>query len=301
METKYSDFIKEYAVEGDGSQNTLTYKGFFLSPEDSLSKHCVLVLSGTSIQLRDIQVVFDHLLKKGYAVAAIERNIGHLFNIYMHPASDRLSALKHFIRHLTQDLGVDHIDIIAQSYASAEVVRALMDAPETYTAHISSIVMVNPAGFNRSIRYLPHCLRFLFIHMLSEYVKTARLIITCKRKGAAETKRYIRKWGALNSFFIKTLQNPARTFREIADIVSFDITSQLRFLLKKHGDLFYFVLNKDDTLVAVEKTLSWSQRSVPESHILVFPGNHLDSFIDENQILLISELIDKINNRVIHA
>ena len=300
METKESD-LKNYTINGNNSQNTLTYKGFFHSSEARISSHCVLVLSGTSIQLKDIQLVFDQLLKKGYAIAAIERNIGHIINTHMHPASERVLALKDFIHHLTEHLGVNRIDIIAQSYASFEVVRALIDTPEAYAKHISSILMVNPAGFDNNIKYLSHCLRFLFIHILSEYAKTVWSIVTYKFKKSVETKYYRRKLRALNSFFIKTLQNPIRTFKEIADIVSFDITPDLESLLEKNEYSLYFVLNQDDNLVAAGKTLSWSQRSVPNSHILVLPGNHLDSFIDENQILLISKIIDKINNREHHA
>jgi pimeloyl-ACP methyl ester carboxylesterase len=299
MET-IASYLKDYTIDRD-SQNSLTYKGFFYRPEASMPNHCVLVLSGTSIQLKDIQIVFEHLLKKGYTVAAIERNIGHIININMRPASERLLSLKDFIHQLTEHLGVDRIDVIAQSYASFEIVRTLMDAPEAYEKHISSIVMVNPAGFDSSIRYVPHCLRFLFIHILSEYIKTIRRFVTYKLKRSTEAKYYRRKWRALNSFFIKTLQNPTRTFREIADIVSFDITPHLEFLLGKYKYPLYFVLNQNDNLVASEKTLSWSKRFVPGSHILVFPGNHLDSFIDENQVLVISELINKINNREHHA
>ncbi len=301
MNTRYSDFIQEYQVERDCSKKKITYNGLFIRPKAKKSEHCVLVLTGTSVQLQDIQLFIDSLVNKGYAVAAIDRNIGNILNIEIHPKLDRLLALKHFLSHLTEKFGVDKINIVTQSYASFETVRTLINDPETYAKKISNIIMVNPAGFNNRIKYIPHCLRFLFIHMLSEYIKTLRYFIMYKLKISSETKHYARKMRALNSFLIKTLQNPTRTFREIADITSFDIRPYVELLLKKYGYPFYFVLNRDDNLVAMKNTLSWSQIAVPNSNILVFSGNHLDSFIDERQILLILELIDKIHSRKYNA
>lgn len=92
-----------------------------------------------------------------------------------------------------------------------------------------------------------------------------------------------------------------RTFREIADIVSFDISSCVAMLAETYGFAFYFALNMDDNLVDASRTLAFARSRVPGDRILTFRGNHLDSFINERQIASIADLIGAMDQREHHA
>lgn len=301
MNGRLSDFIKTYSTGTDGALSSMEYGGLFIEAHGSPPDQCILVLSGTSIQLADIEFFINCLVGEGYSVASIERDIGGLIDFKTDSKADRKLALGDFIDHLKRDRGVSNIYIIAQSYAALEVVRLLVEAPETYRASIPAVVFVNPAGFDRQMRYLPHCFRFLFIHVLSGYASAvAKLVMN--RRNAPETRRdFRRKLTAVHSFFIKTVRNPIRTFKEIADIVSFDIIPYVKLLIEKYGFSFHFVLNGDDNLVSASRTLEWVRRLVPHENVTVFPGNHLDFFVDERQIVSFLDTLGMIAVRGRHA
>lgn len=301
MTSRLSDLTRVFTTGGDGSSPSVEYRGLFVEPGGARSDRCILVLSGTSIQLEDLEFFINHLVDKGHPVASIERNIGGLVDLKTESQRDRKLALRHFVHYLTGTGGISRIDVIAQSYAAFEVVRLLVEDPESYKAHISGVVLVNPAGFDEHIRYLPHCLRFLFIHVLSAYASALKGLLLRGRLGSGPTPDFRRKLRAVHSFFIKTIRNPIRTFKEISDIVSFDIIPYMKLLIDKYGYSFYFVLSCNDNLVSARDTLGWSRRLVPDENITVFPGNHLDPFIDGRQVEYLMNSMETLACRGQHA
>lgn len=160
-----------YCVPTNGSSEEIQYQCLFIRNNGQSKTHCILLLSGTSTQLSDIEYFISRLLERGYALASIERFIGGPFNIRRKPGIERKEALKHFIHQLKENYQIERIEIITHSYASFEVIRLLMDAPELYKEYIRNIIFINPAGFKEDIKFIPHCLRFTFIFILKEYVR----------------------------------------------------------------------------------------------------------------------------------
>lgn len=148
MIIRSADAVREFSTGTEASAHGITYQALYIHPDFSRLKGCTLILSGTSIQIADIEPVIAHLQERQYTVAAIERRIGHFFHVRIDPKSERKAALTHFLRYLKTDCGMKNILIIAQSYASFEVVRALMDDPEAFRNHVAGILFVNPAGFS---------------------------------------------------------------------------------------------------------------------------------------------------------
>ncbi|MBW1892951.1 MAG: hypothetical protein JRI91_04555 [Deltaproteobacteria bacterium] len=288
--------VNHYQVqpEAKDSLKEIKYEGLFIKNENKLKKHCILMLSGTSTQLADIDYFISHLVDREYSIASIERFIGGPFNIWIKPKLERKEALKHFICQLKENHNIEKIDIIAHSYAPFEVIRLLIDAPELYRKYVGNILFINPAGFNDNIKYIPHCLRFSFIFIMKEY---GSALVNLLRKGTGDKflrEFYLNKLRAITSLFLKTIQNPVRTFKEVADIVSFKLSFHVKNLIELYGYNFHFFLNTGDELVNVSKTLQQIKELVPEKRIMTFSGNHLDILIHKNQIKLFLNYLDKI-------
>lgn len=283
-------------LETDPFLKEIAYDGLFIRNGSELKKHCVLILTGTSTQLADVNYFINHLIRRGYSVASIDRFIGGPFHVRMKPKLERKAALKHFICQLREKYGMQKVDIIAHSYAPFEVIRLLTGDPELYKKYIGNILFFNPAGFNDNIKYISHCLRFSFIFIMKEYIRSlvGLLLIRKGMKDRFLKEFYWNKLRAINSLFFKTIQNPVRTFKEVADIVSFKLSTHVEKLIKNYGYKFHFILNTDDELVASSKTIQHIKGLVPEKRIITFPGNHLDILIHKRQIRVLLDYLDKV-------
>lgn len=286
----------DYRVTPDGTSKEIRYQALVVkSNDDFRNKDCIVFLSGTSTQLVDVEFFMGHLLERNHCVASIERFIGGPFDMGIKPDIERKEALKHFIRQLKVNHQIEQFDIIAHSYASFEVVRLLADNPESYREYLRNIIFINPAGFNDHIRFIPHCLRFTFIFILKEYLRVLGYFLKKSReKNAGDRDFYARKLRATNSLFLKTIQNPVKTFKEVADIASFKLKPIVKELIEKYGYTFYFVLNTEDELVAVSQTLKFARHLLPENRIISFPGNHMDLLVNKGQIINFLNILDEI-------
>lgn len=285
----------DYQTQPDNdSGSAITYKGLLVLNTDKSKRHCLLVLSGTSTQISDIGFFIDRLIERGYSVASIERVIGGPFHVWMKPKVERKEALKHFLRQLIETHHIEKIDIIAHSYAPFEVVRLLLTAPERYRRNIDNLLFVNPAGFNDHIQYIPHCLRFSFIFIMKEW---GRAVLNRVRPSISDRlfkEFYFNKLHAITCLFLKTVINPVRTFREVADIVSFKLTGHVKQLIDRYGYKVYFFINTGDELVMASKTLDHVKQFVPENRIRTFPGNHLDMLIHREQTNTFLDYLDNV-------
>lgn len=286
--------ILDHCVEIDQTSEKIKYQGVVVKKDDKFITQCIILLSGTSTQLADISYFLNCLKERGYSVAAIERFIGGLFDIRVKPEFERKAALKDFIHQLTENHRIQKFHVIAHSYASFEVIRLLIDDPITYRKYIENIIFINPAGFNDALRFFSHCLRFTFIFIFKEYLRVFFSLFKASGNDDFLKTFYKKKFHATTSLFFKTLQNPARTFKEVADIVSFKIKPHMQTLIEEYGYNFHVALNTDDELVPVAATLHQLIGVLAEKRIMRFPGNHMDLLINDKQIRLFLDHLDKI-------
>jgi len=301
MGIQLTEYTQSYTYTSKQPSWRSDYNALFIDSASELSDVCILVLTGTSTQLEDIAFFIRQLVKTHFTIAAIERSVCGVRYLNLSPASDREATLKHFIHHLKTHYGIKKIVILTHSYASLEIIRLLAKNPASYKEHIDHIIFANPVGFGKKSSYISHCFRFLFIHILSEYILSIRLALNRESKSFNTNMRNKRKLKALNSFFKKTLQDPLRTTKEIWDIVSCDIREQVKLLMQEHGYSFSFILNKNDNLVSSSEVLVFLQQLDSSSNPILFSGNHLDCLTDERQVLTLINNIHKITARGSHA
>jgi pimeloyl-ACP methyl ester carboxylesterase len=254
---------------------------------------CVLLLSGTSTQMDDLRYFTEFLVEQGLAVAVLQRFIGGPLDVGFDPIQRRRSALRHALEYLDRERGMQRVLVLAHSYASLEVVRVLSEAPQRYASLICDLVLINPAGFLPQRRFVRHCLRFLFLAMLREYLwVTVRLLAPSRD---AETREFLhRKRTGTATLFLKTLANPMRTFREVADVVSCDIRPPLVQLVREHGYRVHAFVNTDDNLVVPHATLRELGPLLQPGSLRSCPGHHMDHFFDISQMRHLSEFLKQV-------
>lgn len=301
MGIQLTEYTQSYSYTPRRPSWRSDYNALFIDSTNEHSDVCILILTGTSTQLEDVGYFIRQLVKAHFTTAAIERSVFGVRYLNLSPGADREATLKHFIYHLKMHYGVKKIIILTHSYASLEIVRLLAKNPTSYTEYIDHIIFTNPVGFGKKSSYITHCFRFLFIHILSEYICSIKTALNRDKKTIKDNMRNRRKLKVLNSFLKKTLQDPLRTTKEIWDIVSCDIRGQVKLLMQKHGYSFSFVLNKNDNLVSSSETLIFLRQLDSSSSPLLFSGNHLDCLTDERQVLKLIDNIHKITVRGSHA
>ncbi len=271
-------------VKLSGPKQEIQCQGLVIKKDEISSDHCIVFLSGTGTQLCDTSILIESLADKGYTVAAIERFIGGISDVRIKPQIERKTALSLFLHYLTKEHLLVKYHIIAHSYAAFEIIRLLADAPEYYRKHIQNIILINPAGFNETIRFVPHCLRFTFLFILKEYIRGFFHWIKAGNQCNPLKVVYANKLKITHSLFVKTIQNPVRTYKEVADIVSFKIKPYMQHLIENHDYRFHFVLNTGDELIPISATLGQVNHMIPEDNIMTFPGNHMDLLVHKKQI-----------------
>lgn len=245
---------------------------------------CVLLLTGTSTQLKDVSHFTDFLAQKGHAVAAVERFVGGPFDVGYNPKQERSETLKAALSFLRETGQVERIQIVAHSYAAFETVRLLVEDPEQYLQCIDNVILVNPAGFGRNSGFIGHCLRFLFFMVLKEYWYSGTQVLFSRNLSAAAQQTLVRKMRLTTSLLLKTLLNPVKTMKEVADVVSFQVAPHLRQLVMDNGYRFHVFLNSNDNLLTPEETLRELQDLLPARSVMTCPGHHSDLFVDAPQM-----------------
>jgi hypothetical protein len=283
--------VKTYRI---GNPRPFRYQGMFIPKSDGRTLDCAFVLTGTSTQLIDIEYFLSQLAETGTNVAAIERVVGGMTDIHVRPDIERKKALGHFLAQLKKDHGIEQFDIISHSYASHEIIRLLSEDPTDHLAHIRSVVLINPSGFNHSLRFLPHCFRFLFLYVIKSYVRFFLKRASHRLPLGEDDRRGLR---SLNALFLKTIRNPVRTVKEVNDIVSHDFRPQIRTLVGSYGYRFLVVLNVHDELVPVVRTARFIRRELPSVGILELPGNHLDTLNHRDMIRSLFEALNRFNGK----
>jgi len=254
---------------------------------------CILLLTGTSMQIEDVAYFTEFLEQKGHAVATLERFVGGPFDVGYDPQKDRTDSLEAALGFLLETRRVARLQIVAHSYAIFETVRVLCKDPERYAGRISNIILVNPAGFCKKTRFVRHCLRFTFLMVLREYWQSARKIVLGHGGEPESGALLARKLRATRTIFLKTVYNPSKTFKEVADVVSFKVKPYLTQLIE-NGYRFHLFINMDDNLVAPEETLRELQDLLPASSLMTCPGNHMDLFVDGGQMTLFNAFLTDI-------
>jgi hypothetical protein len=254
---------------------------------------CVLLLSGTSTQVDDLGYFTGFLVAQGLAVAVLQRFIGGPLDVGFDPVQERRRALHNALEYLDRERGMQRILVLAHSYASLELVRVLSDAPQRYAGLVSDIVLINPAGFLPQRRFVRHCLRFLFLAMLREYLwATVRLLPPAP---APETREFLqRKRAGTATLFLKTVANPMRTFREVADVVSSDIKPPLAHLVREHGYRVHAFVNTDDNLVLPQVTLRELGPLLQPGSLQSCPGHHMDHFFEAGQMRNLTDFLKQV-------
>ena len=246
--------------------------------------NCILILTGTSTQAKDVDYLVRYLKEKDdCAVAVIDRFIGGPLHVRYLPKEERKKDLVKMITELVDARGIKKIHVIAHSYASFEIVNLLRENPIKYRQYIDEVILANPAGFSGKKRLFRHCLRFVFLFVLKEYVWLLKKILQ-KDHEKSEKGFITRKLRNNTSIFLKSLANLTRTLREVDEIVSIRIGSELTKLSHLHDYKFIFVVNSNDSLVLPQQTLEYVKSMVPPTHVLTFPGNHLDPLINDSII-----------------
>lgn len=296
------------AVTSDGSK-VRKYKAVYIPGSLLMTKgidsgvndgsRILLLIAGTSLDFSDISELMIFLLESGYALAAIENRIGGLFHIGINPKKERPDALKCLLEYLQRQNDLNGVDIIAHSYASFEVVRLLSAHPLKYNDFVKTIIFVNPAGFNKEIRLWTHCYRFIFGHILNAYIRRLQLLMGIRgfafNKSDLPRQQYIyRDFHGVNRWALKSIKNPARSIKELVDIVTYDLVVPLKMLQEKYGYNFNLFLQSDDELLPMEYTLLQAQRIIPDNKIKIVPGRHNDIFYQQDQRKGFLEFVQKI-------
>jgi len=255
---------------------------------------CVLLLTGTSMQVEDVVYFTDFLQQQGHAVATLERFVGGPFDIGYDPKQDRVDSLEAALSFLLETHMVAKIHLVAHSYASFEAVRVLSRDPARYAGRIHNIVLINPAGFSKKTRFFRHCLRFTFLMVLRECWGSARQLMCVRREQSESSALLVRKLHATCVMFRKTVSNPSKTIKEVADVVSFKVKPHLKQLIQDHHYRFHVFINMDDNLVAPDETLRELQDLLPASSMMTCSGHHMDLFVDSSQMILFNAFLTDI-------
>ena len=285
------------------ARNLLYQEGIEVSPQDV--NRPVLLLAGTSLPLEDRIEFILAIATAGYEVASIENALGGLFDVTIDPVKERPDALRHFLGHLVEIAQVEDITILAQSYSAFEVIRVLLEDPARYRRHIRSILFINPPGLNENTGIVKHSTRFVGHHVLKGYLKARRKLKELSESGLAESMKkrsaeidfYRTEINGINIWSKRTFVNPARTMRELYDVVSFRIRDYLATLQDEFGYDLNFFLQSDDQLLPVEISLQTLAGLVPSEKIRVVPGGHNDLFFQKWQRKALLDFIGEIRSR----
>jgi hypothetical protein len=208
------------------------------------------MLPGTSTDLSDMKTMISSLVDRGYSVASLERPTGILFDRIKDPSIYRSNTVKHWIGRLQNRFNIQSMDVIAHSYASFDIMRLINSNQIKYKKLINNIILINPAGFIKSIKYFNHCLRFLFIYVLEGYINIFKWLYINRDDNDYNKSYFDLKLNLLTSFFIKTIQNPIKTFREVRDIVSINLENIIIVSIHKYNFRIVVALNTEPESVS---------------------------------------------------
>ena len=278
----FAVITQDFKILACSSAVPLHYRGFLFPPNHGKWHSTTLLLTGTSTEVFDVKYFIDKLLERGCALAAIERFIGGPLAFFVRPDMERPAALKHFMDHLYNDVGVKSVNVVAHSYAAQEVVRAFDGRPADSLPRIGMISFINPSGFGNTGGFFPHCLRFVFLFVLWDYYCNLKRFVTHRDAPPEMKADYRRRMQGILVLFIKTISNPVRTFKEVADIVTCDLRPAVRRLVNQGGWRLQVFLSKEDTLVSNDRTRNFFRNELPSVRCIELPGNHLDPLLCES-------------------
>ncbi len=287
---KYKDTV----VEHQESCSHPRYDGLFVQNLSGIPGHCILMLPGTSTDLSDMKTMISSLVDRGYSVASLERPTGILFDRIKDPSIYRSNTVKHWIGRLQNRFNIQSMDVIAHSYASFDIMRLINSNQIKYKKLINNIILINPAGFIKSIKYFNHCLRFLFIYVLEGYINIFKWLYINRDDNDYNKSYFDLKLNLLTSFFIKTIQNPIKTFREVRDIVSINLENIMIDTIHKYNFRIVVALNTEDDLLPHNRTLSSINNLFDQENVLLFPGNHSDLFLPSRELEIFLDNIERI-------
>ncbi len=284
--------LKKYdSINVAGRTATIGSHGVIMFSGETQRPHCTLVLTGTSTQIADVRYFIRMILKHRSSVAAIERCIGSPFVPCGRPAIERSAILMDFIYNSYHQFGIETIDMVAHSYAAQEVVRALDGRPADALPRIGGIALINPSGFGNTRGFFSHCLRFVFLFILSDYWRNFKALNDCKRVDPTIQADCRRVMHGLFTLAVKTIANPVRTIQEVADIVSCDLRPALRRLVPRDGWRMVVFLSDRDTLVSAARTRRFFHDELPWVRCVDLPGNHLDPVLRKGLVNIVLKTI----------
>jgi hypothetical protein len=283
----------DFEISAGSPRRAFFSRGYFSPPSGSGCKRCVLVLTGTSTNVADVACFISRLRRCGSAVAAVERFIGGPLAFFIRPSVERPAALKHFMGRLYKDFGITDLDVVAHSYAAQEVVRVFDGRPATSFPRIGTITLINPSGFGNTRGFFAHCLRFVFLFILRDYYHNRRKLKSYEGTDEVLKGDCRRVMVGLRTLLIKTIANPIRTIKEVADIVTCDLRPAARRLVLREGRRLLVFLSRRDTLVSADKTRDFFHHALPSVPCIDLPGNHLDPVLREACIQVVVNTIRK--------
>lgn len=301
--------VTRFAAMPQLSGKATEYRGMYIGCQrlasegvrvgDGNARRPLLMLGGTSISIEDQKELIVFLLDAGLEVAAIQTPLGGPLDVGIHPMTVRPHSLKDFIGRLKESERVEGVDIVAHSYAAFEVVRLLTGAPQAYRQLVKSVLLINPPGFERHTGFISHCFRVIWWHIIGGYANCWCCRFGLKRypydqTGSGDDDFLEREIAGINAMTFKALKNPARSFREILDIVTFRLIRPIHLLRTLHGFEFYFFLNAGDRMVPVRNTLKGIAGIIPARNIRVVSGGHNDLLFQKWQRPALLEFIEEI-------
>ena len=300
------DAIHSLPWKQQGEGSIRAYEAFYLAAplhfshgitvSDENRGRPILLLAGTSIPFSDRIDLVKYLVESGYEVASISNQIGGLFDININPRKDRVDSLRHYLQYLTETVHIEGVDILAQSYSAFEIIRVLQEDPVKYKQIVKSIILINPPGLNNKTGVIKHCSRFVWHHVLKGY-STALKVLLSKRREANDKMFARREVTSISTWSYKTLKNPARTMKEVFDIVSYKIKDHLVTLHDKYHYDINFFLQTGDQILPLHITLRQIADIFPSHTIKVVPGGHNDVFFQECQRKALRDFIQEIRLR----
>ncbi len=288
-----STIINDCEIVVRGRPRCTRYQGVIFSSTDSICHRCLLVLTGTSTQTSDVSYFINSALQRGGDVAAVERFIGGPLSFFVRPAIERPATLNHFVESLYKNFGITDLDVVAHSYAAQEVVRVFDGHPATSFPRIGTITLINPSGFGNTRGFFAHCLRFVFLFILRDYYHNRRKLKSYEGTDEVLKGDCRRVMVGLRTLLIKTIANPIRTIKEVADIVTCDLRPAARRLVLREGRRLLVFLSRRDTLVSADKTRDFFHHALPSVPCIDLPGNHLDPVLREACIQVVVNTIRK--------
>jgi len=256
----------------------------------------ILLLAGTSIPFSDRMDLVKFLFQSGCEVASISNQIGGPLDVTINPKKDRVDSLRHYLQHLTREEQVTGVDIVAQSYSAFEVIRLLSEDPGKYREVVRSVVFINPPGFNRNTGVVKHCSRFVWHHVLKGYTTAVRLLLS--RDSEPRVKSFHKREAVgITTWLHKTVRNPARTLKEVLDIVSYLIKDDIVRLREQYGYDINVFLQSGDQILPLAITLGEIEGVLPSHSIKVVPGGHNDVFFQQWQRNALFDFLKEIKSR----